>query len=595
MLHLARKARADLVLVPIIFIAALKFTYQIDSIHDLSGFDETDYLLQGVRLPELLVDGGSLKWAPLYAAWYYLLSLVESDRISLYYLNYKLLVTATTLLFYLLLRGLSVNSSFAGAASAFYLLSNIPQASPYISLFALLVMLLFFNWAVRSSSDEDFYLIAGLGLLLMSFVRAEYTVAFILLLGMLLLVYIFSPRLGPRLTDGTSLYKTTFFLVAAITLFYFFGNPLAGDKSWEAFGQHFTIHYVDWYGANNPMDWEARTTDAFGEASSIGQAVIMNTSLFTRHVLANAGMLPLALITMPFVTPFSFLSAGWHGLIAWIQLSGFVCIAVFVIRRALTASHMTKRVVCRRFLVVCAIVCIPNIISAVVIYPRWHYLVIPATVILALFWAFFSAAARDAYPQALKLREELVAAVLLLGIPNLAHGWLAPAGLGPGEPSLKAEREKQVLQSSFYSTIPRWSTIANYWLARPFAPNEEGQRALENRAVVDYILSLNISSKVNILAGKSYGIYLTDNYLPVHPWEKEDSFTHFLQEKQIGMILVQDFLLTYPSFAKDTEFHDFLREVESHGFVETEIPGARWPLFVKSLLWEEGRRGAVPP
>jgi hypothetical protein len=342
------------------------------------------------------------------------------------------------------------------------------------------------------------------------------------------------------------------------------------------------------------MDWEESRKAAFGDASSIVQAVMRNPMLLARHVLENAATLPFAMLTMPAVTTFPFLSPHIHSLLAWIQLSTFVGVVVLFARTALARPQSSKHTLRRRLLVVGLTVCFPNIISALVIYPRWHYLVIPTLVTLVLFWTFLSLETEDTFPDAVKVRPEVLAVALLLAIPNLATGWLpAPAGSRPVEVGLKAEREKQVLQSRFYSSFPRWSTVANFWLSGPFAEYEEGKRVLENRSVIHFIRSLNIVREVNVLAGQGYCNYLAENYRPVYPWEKDDSFTKFLLDRQIGMILVQEFLLTHPSFADDIEFDDFLRKSDRHGFLKLEIPGAQWPLLVKRELLEQGIPGGA--
>ena len=162
MLKSVKKANIDLILLLFIEIAAVKFTYSIDTITDIFLSDETVYLQRGVQLKDwgFPKEAWATSWASLYLVWYYLLSLIESDRVLLYYLNYKLLVISTTGLLYLILRGLKVNLFYSAIASCFYLVSNVPAAWPYITLFALLVMLIFLNWAIRLSSEENFYLVA---------------------------------------------------------------------------------------------------------------------------------------------------------------------------------------------------------------------------------------------------------------------------------------------------------------------------------------------------------------------------------------------------------------------------------------------------
>ena len=92
----------DLILFCALIAASLKLTYAIDAFMDIGLDDESLYLYNGIKLIK------EAQWAPLHSLWYHLLSLLEKDRIALYYLNYKILICATTAALYVYLRKIKI-------------------------------------------------------------------------------------------------------------------------------------------------------------------------------------------------------------------------------------------------------------------------------------------------------------------------------------------------------------------------------------------------------------------------------------------------------------------------------------------------------
>ena len=155
------QSQASSVLLFFVVLTSIKFVLGIEHIQDVGLWDETMYLNWGVQLPQRGLPDPS--WSPLYSVWYYLLSLIEPDRLRLYYLNYQVLVVSTVAAFYLFLRTLTINPYVSTCAAIWLLLSNVPFTWPFNGLFALLLLLVCLTLVVRVSSEETSYFIVGLG------------------------------------------------------------------------------------------------------------------------------------------------------------------------------------------------------------------------------------------------------------------------------------------------------------------------------------------------------------------------------------------------------------------------------------------------
>ena len=597
-LKFSDKINTDGVLLFFIIITSVKYTYSIETILDIRLFDETNYLLRGVHLLQWGIPDPSL--SPLYSIWYYLLSLVESDRIQLYFLSYKILVTLTTVLVYLLLRGAKTNPNLAALASVVYLMSNVVFTHPYNTLFALLVILVFLNGAVRMSSEENFYFIVGAGILIMIFVRPEYLLSLILFVLWMPFYYL---SIGSRFFRPTRLGKIAFFFLTAAILFYVFGNPLGGIKGWIAFGQHFSFRYVisyDLYDVDPWIGWANIMRTVFGDAHSISGAAMSNSSAFARHVVGNIGTFVLASFLLPFVTPFAFLPARFQSGLAFIQLSIFLGALLFLLRATLTKSVTLSHMLPKRLVVLALIIWPPNIIAALVFYPRWHYLIIQTVILLVCLFAFFSAATKNTIVHKNSGRSAFLIGLILFAImPNHVHGWLPPIVtavlktrtekdliIRVGVSDLK--REEQILKRRFDWTMPSWTMLVNYWSAQPFQlPQPQfnkwlPQRILENRTIIEFIRSIEIDEGVNMLSGGNYTAYLGDNYHFVDWRKKKESFSIYLNKEKINMILLTYLLKS--DFAADEEFKFFLESFEEYGFVSFDVPGTMSSLLVKKSL-----------
>jgi len=95
-----RSLLLDGIIALLLFLIGWIYTFGIEQFLDIGLYDESYYLYRGVSIPTQGFP--QAQSAPIYAAWYYLLSLFQHDRVALYYLNYKgmTIVPALAFLFF---------------------------------------------------------------------------------------------------------------------------------------------------------------------------------------------------------------------------------------------------------------------------------------------------------------------------------------------------------------------------------------------------------------------------------------------------------------------------------------------------------------
>src|SRR5918998_5127030 len=247
---LLRSSTADGLAILFLLLAGLKFTYWLPLISDISMPDETYYLIRGVKLVQ---DGVPLaEDAPLYSAWYYVLSLLQPDRVTLYYLNYQAVTVLPPIFIFFLLRRYGLSTLAGMIISGLFLISavNFPLM-PKASHFALIIILLSLIAATYTKRDTSAILLVCIGALLCSYVRPEFFLTYLLILMLYIMVVVTSRR---EIRIWRELLGLSAVLSVSALLLYVFGWPAfsssSGGRSFVAFGQHFSLNWVHWSGSD---------------------------------------------------------------------------------------------------------------------------------------------------------------------------------------------------------------------------------------------------------------------------------------------------------------------------------------------------------
>jgi hypothetical protein len=517
-------SKADIILFLVLLVAALKYTAGVDRVVDVLFYDESLYLLAGVKLAArglYCPECGPL-YAPLYNAWYFLLSFLTRDNLSLYWLNYKLMTIIPALLSYVLLRKNNVSYLVSAAIAVVVLTSaaNIP-VWPKPSHFGIIVTLVFLIAASRAKSFSRALALGSLGAFITSYVRPEYFLTSVLL-ALILAGGIIARRAWRTRKEAADL---SGLLVIALIVIAIVGLPVSGSRSLCAFGQHFAIYWVSWTGSElHPwVDWEVIFTQNFGQAHGMLDVVRNNPHMFFKHVSQNivglAGNFGMLFPTHLFGDKIAKLAIV--AVVGW----------VFVVRRKTVQANFARY---RGYILIVALFLLASVIAIVTVYPRPHYFVFPVILLTTLLAMLLSS--RETAAGSPRMTYVLVLSGLILAVT-------------------------------------------------PSPYLNQGDQAQENIRVIRFVQNMHISRPVNILEAEGgFDIYMGDNFRRIGEAEKSEGFREFMVKRDIGVIVVTELLATDLRFRNDPEWQNFLANYGEFGFERVQIPGSGTRVLVRKDL-----------
>jgi hypothetical protein len=443
-----------------------------------------------------------------------------------------------------LLRRYRVSLIVSVVISGVFLISNANlPVWPKPAHFALVIILVFFIAASYTKRATHGILLVCLWALLSSYIRPEFFLAYLLLLSL----YIVFVVLG---RDKASLSREliAFGVVALISVLLLstLGIPAfagEGDRNFVAFSQHFALNWVTWTGSDlDPWaDYAQITSEHFGDARSMLEALQNNPALFLKHTTSNfvGGINELTILflpngafssgDLPHTTFEPYLLEGLLGLYIAYRFAYRLATGSMSGVRSNIAEHKTLLLLLSPFV-------LTGLASAILIYPRDHYLLIPGLFIVI-------AAALLAVGDPGKLEETKYRQVVCIGVLVVL---LTPA-IANGDATDK----------SYIETI-------------------------------NFIKSLGIEEQVNLLEAEGgFNFYLADNFRSLSVDEKDTNFSEFLEEKDINMIVVTDRLEQKMKLSDAEEWQWF---VDDHyrdlGYEKISIPDTTWELIIKKGILE---------
>ena len=532
----------DLLLVILLLVAGFKYTYGLESVLDVYLYDESNYLNSGVMLlrdglPNPQLD---VLFAPLYSLWYFFLSLLQPDRIELYYLNYKVITILLPVLLYCVMRRYNVKIIPSATISFLFLISRANlMVWPKVSHFTLLVILttLLLTTYTKKSSTISLAIVC-VGTLLGAYARPELFIAFLFLLFALFGFTIC--RRSYQQTGRIALFLGI--LLISGLLVKWVGVPIAGGRSLVAFGQHFSHNWVEWTGEEdlNPWtNWEEITYQNFGNIQNIKDALLNNPILLLKHISTNITNTPGAISILLFdhaniIIP----DRHKNYLESYMILGLFAIYLIVTIKRWLPQLH--ERIIENHILFV-ALACYAAItlISIAIIFPREHYLILPIILLV------------------------ICTAILCLGQNNEKEDNL-------GWPTL-------IFGLLFVFLTPHFSF---YLGTATHTPNVE---------TIHFIEELKIEEDVKMLEAEGgFDIYLPDNYQRIAEYTKKTDYHTFQCQNNINMVVLTKRLENYARLKDDEEWKYFLLNYLKEGYTKLEIPKTDRQLIVdKKLLYPQ--------
>ena len=522
MYSIFKKFIPDAVIIIALILAAFKYVYALSDLMDIALFDETTYLARGVMLAR---DGfPSAEAAPLYALWYFLLSLAQPDRVQLYYLNAALLTLLLPLALYIALRCYRVSIPVAALAAFLLLIAQVNlSVTPRVNHFALLVLLIALACASLTASLSKRFSIIALGMLLASYARPELYYAFIL-------AVLVSIVLAWRERKRAAWVWVFVPVLFAIVLERFLGLPLSGtQRAWIAFGQHFALNWASWNKV--PVsdawgDWKNILQENFGDARTLQEIARANPAQFSRHIFTNIATLPANLFSALAIHANLILPFGWRVQEAWVLLA-LVAIALLARYKSIRAQIRTHRAV----LLLIGFICLVPFAITLVIHPRLHYLIL-----LSAFLFFALALLLDMqHPIRNSARVAIAIGIALV-------------------------------------------------LLTPNARNLLDAQAQPTLNTIRFLQSAHPESTMRLLsAERGYETYVPDTRT-IAANKKKTNFDAFLRARKINAVLWNDRLANVKRFRNDAEWKKFIADPGAYGYKTITGPDGTRLLIASSLF-----------
>jgi len=208
----------------LLIICGVKVTTNLAQYMDVLFWDEALYLHRGVTMfPHI-----PKTWGPSYSLWYKFLSVFISDKIFLYYFNFKFTTIAIAVLLFLVLLSCGVRRIVAFVFSVFFLASYINMPLwPRVSHFCVLLLLGGVLIAKYQNTVLQKMIIISFTLLVCSYARPELFLPFLVAISSVFILFI---------KDIKQLKRKEYVLVSVLFVFtlfivYFFSS----FKSWNVF------------------------------------------------------------------------------------------------------------------------------------------------------------------------------------------------------------------------------------------------------------------------------------------------------------------------------------------------------------------------
>jgi hypothetical protein len=526
----------------LVALLALKVAYGELGTTDIGFDDEAVALEHGLALKMPTPD-----WAPLYSLWYAGLALVIKNPANVYYANWFVLVAVLPVLLYALARRLGAPFLPAVVVSTLWTIGQATRTWPFVTLFATVLIATGAIAITHARTWSRALAITSVTMSVSSFVRPELAGPSLLVAAAAAIAALASLRSRSKEWRG-ALVEGALAVGPLLVLRRLLGNPMEGDRSIFAFGQHYGLNRIEAFNLKiDPWtNWYPLYHDAFPHAQSVLGAMRENPAQFRWHVLRN-----LTLIVPEFrhfIKPLfhipEALGVVFEALLFLVVASGLI--AMLGSRRRIVWDKLGK------ITPLMAVVLAATFGALLIVRPRQHYIVTATFLAFAMLAGACNALAGPAKARWAILERidgRVAAAVLALAlvlVPTYRPGRL-PALLSPeGQPP-----------------------------AQRFA----------GREAVEVLRGLNFTGPITILESSySRGLYAGARFKSVTQAEKAAPFWAFVHERGIDVIVIDDRLRADPRFRDDVEFAAFQDGRSREDFRVIAVPEVHVDIAVRAKV-----------
>jgi len=377
------------------------------STSDLVLYDETSYLRQGLAIRDGLLP--HFTSGATYADLYYALSLLSNEPVGLYFAGRATSATLLVLAVWICVRMLA-GAPLGWVTAAAIAATPIPYVWPGVSAPATGLLLVALTLAVRYPGTASIG--AGAGMVWIAagarpelvWVAVSWSAAAVVLLA--------RQALRHERPIGISIVSTTLgALLVPIVLAVMHGNPFrSGGREWVAFSQHYSLRNAS-SGLDPWVDSSVIVSEDFGSARSVSEAIATNPSAFIGHMLGNLLDTPRVVVANLWGFGGRDVASLVGALIVFLLLVSAL-VTLFRYRHAAVSALRQQWTLVRNgprlaALVLTGVLLTVTLAATTVIYPRDHYLILIASIIvIASTWVLSS----------LTRSPRLVSALLLVSV-----------------------------------------------------------------------------------------------------------------------------------------------------------------------------------
>lgn len=524
----------------LIVLCGINASTDLEKVMDVVFWDESLYLSRGLSMFQKIPRD----WGPSYSLWYKFLSFFNSDRIELYYLNFKLTSILISVSFFLLLMACGIQRILAFIFSVFFLGSfiNLPLW-PRVSHFCIIVLIAGILVAKYQKTIVSKFVIFSFALLVCSFARPELFLPFLVCFFLTYILFFVTLKQKNKLD---------IFLVVSLTLFLlfmytFFKTPLNNGDSTRGIGvflQHFAMNYVQWHNSSTIfwLDYPDILKQNFGNATSLKQMVQANPELLKQHLWSNICnySVQMSKIVFSFFAPIFTKTTHWLCLMVSVMLFGvYFSFTKTIKEKRKRIFLLLKDNVFTLFVLI--LFALPSFIVCFYAYPREHYLLLQVPVLL------------------------LCLAIVLSSVSVAIY---------------KSTQKIVVIAVVWFFVMPSAEDFTYFRMFRK-------EDSLCNQKSIEYIrknFSLKDTIRVFDLEGGVSNLlpanFKNDNYLYLKDRHKI-SLSEFLINKQFDIIYKTPILTMLNSTKNDSILMDLLNKPEKFGYTELKTGNFTTSLLIK--------------
>lgn len=516
----------------------IKLYYGIQNTMDVQYADEAAYLRFGLDLFEKM----NRNWGPLYAIWYKCLSVITTDTIQLYYLNFVTTSVLVGILLYIFLLRISVNTIFSLLIAFSVLICDLNiSVWPRISHFCIALCLI--ALIIISYLKNNIYkcIVFMLLCLINAYARPEFYLSFLLMVFVTLVCIYYNKKILTR--KDIYIFAGTIILIGILHyIFRFPSNDFFGfNRGVAAFYQHYAWNYK--IRTHSSFDawlyWEDIAKKQFGDCNSMWCVLKTQPMIVISNTMFNLKNYCISIVLHIFTYVFPI--GIFHGRKLQLLLTLFSLVSfIILLVRKNSRNYFLKKIDSYKFyLLILFCFITPTLLSCAVIMPREHYVFLQILFIILILISAFG------YLFELYNFKPLV--IILFGILLLF-----------ATPSIK---NYSFLKVNTTSNLPCNKILIQH-LQKTYG--NKPHTLFTNMPFASGLLTTNFK-EVNTIFDK----------------KKQIPFLHYLDSAKIDIIILTPSTFRDPHIKDDSTWIDFMSNYQKFGFKKDVFSDCETYLLVK--------------